>query len=154
MGVVLISAAYPEKTTMLRTGLENRGQGMEMECSARPTRRSHVPQAAHNGRITLPYAGTPLRTRHAGNFRVQGYGSDVETLAENESDMPRAESQEPEFTDPHTVGVTAGGDSLTVTAETILIDTGAEPIIPDIPGLRASKRTLTSTDLIQTSQPP
>lgn len=58
------------------------------------------------------------------------------------------------FTDPHTVGVTAAGDRLTITAETILINTGAEPIIPDIPGLRASKRTLTSTDLIQTTTLP
>ncbi|MEU7911652.1 FAD-dependent oxidoreductase [Microbispora bryophytorum] len=58
------------------------------------------------------------------------------------------------FIDPHTVGVTAGGDRLTITAETILINTGAEPIIPDIPGLRASKRTLTSTDLIQTTTLP
>ena len=53
------------------------------------------------------------------------------------------------FIDPHTVGVGVGGDRLTITAGTILINTGAEPIIPDIPGLRASKRTLTSTDLIE-----
>jgi pyruvate/2-oxoglutarate dehydrogenase complex dihydrolipoamide dehydrogenase (E3) component len=58
------------------------------------------------------------------------------------------------FLDPYTVGVGAGSDRLTITAETILINTGSEPIIPDIPGLRESRHTLTSTDLIQTTNLP
>jgi pyruvate/2-oxoglutarate dehydrogenase complex dihydrolipoamide dehydrogenase (E3) component len=58
------------------------------------------------------------------------------------------------FIDPHTVGVGVGEDRLTVVAENILINTGSEPIIPDIPGLRASKYTLTSTDLIRTTALP
>ncbi|MDF2255598.1 FAD-dependent oxidoreductase [Streptantibioticus ferralitis] len=58
------------------------------------------------------------------------------------------------FIDPHTVGVQAGGERLTVTAETILINTGSEPIIPDIPGLRDSQYTVTSTELIETTVLP
>jgi pyruvate/2-oxoglutarate dehydrogenase complex dihydrolipoamide dehydrogenase (E3) component len=53
------------------------------------------------------------------------------------------------FTNPHTVEVSTGENRITITAETILINTGAEPIIPDIPGLRASAHIVTSTDLIQ-----
>ncbi|MFB9679045.1 FAD-dependent oxidoreductase [Streptosporangium vulgare] len=55
------------------------------------------------------------------------------------------------FVDPHTVAVEAGGERLTISAETILINTGAETIIPDTPGMRESKRTLTSTGLIETT---
>jgi probable pyridine nucleotide-disulfide oxidoreductase len=58
------------------------------------------------------------------------------------------------FTDPHTVAVGAGTDAVTITAEIILINTGSRPIIPDIPGLRASRYTLTSTDLIHTTTLP
>jgi pyruvate/2-oxoglutarate dehydrogenase complex dihydrolipoamide dehydrogenase (E3) component len=49
------------------------------------------------------------------------------------------------FRDPHTVAV--GG--LTITAETILINTGSEPVVPSITGLRASKYLVTSTQLIE-----
>ncbi|MGW3926123.1 FAD-dependent oxidoreductase, partial [Streptomyces sp. NPDC005093] len=45
------------------------------------------------------------------------------------------------FVDPHTVAVQAGRERLTVTADTILINTGSEPIIRDIPGLRDSPYT-------------
>ena len=41
----------------------------------------------------------------------------------------------------HRRASTRAADALTVTAETILINTGAEPIVPDIPGLRESRRT-------------
>ncbi|MCQ4083772.1 FAD-dependent oxidoreductase [Streptomyces sp. RB6PN25] len=58
------------------------------------------------------------------------------------------------FTDPHTVGVDTADGHLTITAETILINTGSEPIILDIPGLRASQYTVTSTDLIETTVLP
>ncbi|MER5651161.1 FAD-dependent oxidoreductase [Streptosporangium sp. NPDC002524] len=58
------------------------------------------------------------------------------------------------FVDPHTVAVEAGGERLTISAETILINTGAETIIPDTPGLRKSKHTLTSTGLIETTLLP
>ncbi|MEV0055929.1 FAD-dependent oxidoreductase [Saccharopolyspora shandongensis] len=55
------------------------------------------------------------------------------------------------FLDPQTVTV----DDLTITADTILIDTGSEPIVPDIPGLRLSKYLRTSTQLIEsTTLPP
>jgi pyruvate/2-oxoglutarate dehydrogenase complex dihydrolipoamide dehydrogenase (E3) component len=58
------------------------------------------------------------------------------------------------FIDPHTVGVDVGGDSLTISGDTILINTGAEPIIPDIPGLRESGHTVTSTELMETTVLP
>ncbi len=55
------------------------------------------------------------------------------------------------FTDPHTVRVECADGPLTITAETILINTGSEPIVLDIPGLRSSQYTVTSTDLIDTT---
>jgi pyruvate/2-oxoglutarate dehydrogenase complex dihydrolipoamide dehydrogenase (E3) component len=55
---------------------------------------------------------------------------------------------------PHTVRVQAGGERLTVTAETILINTGSEPTMPDIPGLRENPRTITSTQLIESTVLP
>ena len=60
------------------------------------------------------------------------------------------------FTDPHTVAVTlaAGGERLTVAAETILINTGSRPIVPDVPGLRASRFVRTSTEMIEGTRLP
>jgi probable pyridine nucleotide-disulfide oxidoreductase len=59
------------------------------------------------------------------------------------------------FIDAHTVGVTIGADGVVVTADTVLINTGSEPIIPaGISGLRESKYTVTSTDLIETTTLP
>lgn len=58
------------------------------------------------------------------------------------------------FVDPHTVAIQAGGERLTATADTILINTGSEPAIPDIPGLRDSPYTVTSTELIETTVLP
>jgi probable pyridine nucleotide-disulfide oxidoreductase len=58
------------------------------------------------------------------------------------------------FADPKTVEVTAGADRLTFTADTIVINTGAEPVVPDIPGLRASTYAMTSTDLIRPEELP
>jgi pyruvate/2-oxoglutarate dehydrogenase complex dihydrolipoamide dehydrogenase (E3) component len=58
------------------------------------------------------------------------------------------------FIDPHTVEVTAGTDRLTITSDTIVINTGALPVIPDIPGLRASEHLATSTDLLRTASLP
>ena len=59
------------------------------------------------------------------------------------------------FTDPHTVSVALdGGERTTVAAETILINTGSRSIVPDIPGLRASRYTLTSTEMIESTRLP
>jgi pyruvate/2-oxoglutarate dehydrogenase complex dihydrolipoamide dehydrogenase (E3) component len=58
------------------------------------------------------------------------------------------------FVDPHTVAVGAGGDAITVTAPTILVNTGSEPIVPDIPGLTDSSHLVSSTDLTQTATLP
>jgi pyruvate/2-oxoglutarate dehydrogenase complex dihydrolipoamide dehydrogenase (E3) component len=58
------------------------------------------------------------------------------------------------FVDSHTVAVGAGNDRITVTAPTILINTGSEPVIPDIPGLASSTHLVSSTDLVQKDQLP
>lgn len=58
------------------------------------------------------------------------------------------------FTGPKSVEVTAGAERLTITADTIVINTGAEPVVPDIPGLRASKHAMTSTGMISTVDLP
>ena len=58
------------------------------------------------------------------------------------------------FTDAHTVEIGAGGDQLTVRAESIVIGSGSEPVIPDIAGLRDSSRLVTSADLIYTQEMP
>lgn len=61
------------------------------------------------------------------------------------------------FVDPHTlqVTITDGGGTVTVAAEHIVVSTGAQPIIPDIPGLRESAVVATSTDLLaNTDLPP
>jgi probable pyridine nucleotide-disulfide oxidoreductase len=58
------------------------------------------------------------------------------------------------FVDPKTVEVTAGADSLTIRADTIVINTGAEPVIPEIPGLRDSRHAATSTDMLHTTELP
>ena len=55
------------------------------------------------------------------------------------------------FLDEKSVEVTAGADRLIVSAPTIVINTGAEPVIPDIPGLRSSPHTHVSTDLIRST---
>lgn len=79
------------------------------------------------------------------------------------------------FTDPHTVVVdTTGsenvtvmteniysvavaitsGERVTVTADTILINTGSRSIVPDVPGLRVSRYTVTSTELMERGRLP
>ncbi|GAA3800652.1 MULTISPECIES: FAD-dependent oxidoreductase [Amycolatopsis] len=59
-----------------------------------------------------------------------------------------------EFLDPKTVRVTAGNDVLELGADTIVVNTGAEPIVPPIPGLRTSAHLLTSTELIDLDHLP
>lgn len=62
------------------------------------------------------------------------------------------------FLDPHMVHVAiadgGGAVTVTVTAEQVVVSTGAEPIIPDIPGLRDSAVVATSTDLLATPDLP
>ncbi|MGN7800080.1 dihydrolipoyl dehydrogenase family protein [Leifsonia sp. 22587] len=58
------------------------------------------------------------------------------------------------FVDPHTVEVGRDADRITVTAPTILINTGSEPIVPDIPGLADSAHLVSSTDLTRTGTLP
>ena len=58
------------------------------------------------------------------------------------------------FVDPHTVAVGDGADELRVVADTFLINTGSEPVVPDLPGLRKSPRTVTNVDLIHSTRLP
>ncbi|MFE9987704.1 FAD-dependent oxidoreductase [Streptomyces sp. NPDC005381] len=58
------------------------------------------------------------------------------------------------FEDSHTVSVGDGAGRLTVRGDIVLLNTGSEPIVPDIPGLKDSKYVLTSTELIETSVLP
>lgn len=58
------------------------------------------------------------------------------------------------FTGPREVEVRAGSDVLRVEAETVVIDTGSEPVIPDVPGVADSARVTTSTELIATEDLP
>lgn len=58
------------------------------------------------------------------------------------------------FVDPHTVSVGEGADRITVTAPTILLNTGSEPVIPAIPGLASSTHLVSSTDLIRADALP
>ena len=58
------------------------------------------------------------------------------------------------FLDPHTVTVATRHDTLTISAGVIVIDTGSEPVIPDIPGLSACCHAYTSTGLLDTTQRP
>lgn len=44
------------------------------------------------------------------------------------------------------VEVTGGNETLRLSAETIVINTGSVPLLPDIPGLSESRRVLTSTE--------
>ena len=61
-----------------------------------------------------------------------------------------------EFVDPHTVTVTLvdGGGTVEVSAEHLVVSTGSEPRIPDVPGLVASGVMATSTDLLATPELP
>ncbi|SIQ84600.1 FAD-dependent oxidoreductase [Micromonospora avicenniae] len=58
------------------------------------------------------------------------------------------------FIDEKRVEVTAGDDRLEITADTIVINTGAQPVVPDIPGLRDSAHLITGTELIGSSDLP
>jgi pyruvate/2-oxoglutarate dehydrogenase complex dihydrolipoamide dehydrogenase (E3) component len=58
------------------------------------------------------------------------------------------------FVDPHTVAVGDGDDLITVTAPTVLINTGSEPVIPAVPGLADSPLLVSSTELIQAADLP
>ena len=60
------------------------------------------------------------------------------------------------FVDSHTVHVTMtdGGGAITVTADHVVVGTGSQPIIPDIPGLRGSPVVATSTDLLANPELP
>ncbi|CAM3434153.1 FAD-dependent oxidoreductase [Isoptericola cucumis] len=58
------------------------------------------------------------------------------------------------FTGPHSLVVRAGDDELEVTATTIVVGTGAEPVLPPIPGLRESNHVVTSTGLLGRTERP
>ncbi|MDO5343658.1 MAG: FAD-dependent oxidoreductase [Candidatus Saccharibacteria bacterium] len=60
---------------------------------------------------------------------------------------------EASFVDAHTVKVAAGDDELLLTAQQLFINTGAESIIPDIPGVD-HPLVYTSTELLERREQP
>lgn len=58
------------------------------------------------------------------------------------------------FLDDHRVEVTAGTDRLEITAHTIVVNTGARNVVPDVPGLRDSAHLVTGTELIASPDLP
>ena len=58
------------------------------------------------------------------------------------------------FLDDRRVEVTAGQDRLEITADTIVVNTGAAPVVPAIPGLRESAHLVTSADLVSAPDLP
>ncbi|MGW6004741.1 FAD-dependent oxidoreductase [Oerskovia enterophila] len=58
------------------------------------------------------------------------------------------------FVGSREVEVRAGCDVLRISAETVVIDTGSEPVIPEIPGVLDNPRVATSTTLIATDDLP
>ncbi|MFC5186923.1 FAD-dependent oxidoreductase [Actinomadura harenae] len=58
------------------------------------------------------------------------------------------------FLGPETVEVRAGDDRLLVSAGAIVVNTGAVPVVPPIPGLRESAHLATSTDLLRGTELP
>jgi pyruvate/2-oxoglutarate dehydrogenase complex dihydrolipoamide dehydrogenase (E3) component len=60
-----------------------------------------------------------------------------------------------EFLDATTVRVDlVDGEAATVSGRTVVVGTGSEPVIPDIPGLRSNPRVSTSTELLVTENLP
>ncbi|KQB86746.1 FAD-dependent oxidoreductase [Corynebacterium lowii] len=57
------------------------------------------------------------------------------------------------FTGPHTVEVTGGDETLRITAETIIINTGAVPVLPPLPGIEG-ERVVDSTAVQHLPQYP
>ncbi|MGO4592840.1 NAD(P)/FAD-dependent oxidoreductase [Leifsonia sp. 2TAF2] len=58
------------------------------------------------------------------------------------------------FVDDHTVTVGEGADRITITAPTILINSGSVPIEPDIAGVSESVHRVSSTDLTRADRLP
>lgn len=58
------------------------------------------------------------------------------------------------FLDDHRVEVAAGADRMEITADTVVINTGATTVVPDIPGLRDSAHLVTGTELIASPEMP
>ncbi|MEV5574717.1 FAD-dependent oxidoreductase [Spirillospora sp. NPDC052269] len=58
------------------------------------------------------------------------------------------------FLSPTTVEVSAGDDRLLISADAIVVNTGAVPVVPPIPGLRESAHLTTSTEMLRGSELP
>ncbi|SDG22924.1 Pyruvate/2-oxoglutarate dehydrogenase complex, dihydrolipoamide dehydrogenase (E3) component [Dyadobacter soli] len=60
------------------------------------------------------------------------------------------------FLSPGTVSVRLAdsGEEVTIAADRIIINTGAKPVLPSIPGLNASRRVFTSTTLMEETKLP
>jgi pyruvate/2-oxoglutarate dehydrogenase complex dihydrolipoamide dehydrogenase (E3) component len=110
-------------------------------------RSEHLaPGGAHDGEYAKAVAATDALTTQlrATNLAM------LETL-----DTATVLTGRAVFVDPHTVSVDlADGSTVHVTATHIVVGTGSEPVIPDIPGLRHSAVTVTSTTLLSTPALP
>lgn len=105
-----------------------------------------APGAAHGGEYAQAVAATDALTTalRATNLAM------LETL-----DTATVLTGHARFVDPHTVTVDlADGQRVEVEATHIVVGTGSEPVIPDLPGLRDSAATVTSTTLLSTSTLP
>jgi probable pyridine nucleotide-disulfide oxidoreductase len=58
------------------------------------------------------------------------------------------------FIDSHTVAVGEGKEEITVTASTILINTGSEPVVPAIEGIATTAHLVSSSDLTRLDKLP
>ena len=71
---------------------------------------------------------------------------------ENLNDLPLATviTGHASFVSTHEIRViTSGNEQITISANRIFINTGSKPFIPDIPGIRSSKKVFTSTSLME-----
>ncbi|MEW5811871.1 MAG: FAD-dependent oxidoreductase [Actinomycetota bacterium] len=110
------------------------------------TRSEHLGPGAHPDQYRDAIAATAdlTATLRAANFRMLD-SIDTATVVTGTA----------VFRDGHTIDVhTVEGATVTVTARHIVIGTGSRALIPDIPGLRDSANTVTSTELLVESALP
>ncbi len=114
-------------------------------------RRSSTTRAS-GGRTTRRRNGSSTRSAQVQELTARFRAGNYDSL--NNADTITVITGDARFVDPHTVAVGNGADQLTITADTILINTGSEPVIADVPGLADSSRLVTNVDLIKNTTLP
>ncbi|MFJ4982416.1 FAD-dependent oxidoreductase [Streptomyces sp. NPDC088732] len=114
-------------------------------------------------KMLVHYAGTKRPGDHAQEFFARSVAG-VRALtsafragnfeALNGRDTATVITGAARFINPYTVAVGEGPDVITVTAPTILVNTGSEPVIPPVPGLASSSHLVSSTELTRTQNLP